>query len=724
MVGVHPGLAGRWADLRADFAAGRLPGTVATGLVQAMVNSLLTVALMTLIFQGDLEEALPIGIGLGLAGSAVIGLLVALGSSFPGTYAGVQDASAAILGLSAASIAGQLAAPEAIDTVLAMMAVTALATGLVFLLMGYFGLGEIARFMPFPVIGGLLAGTGYLIVVGGLGILGIGPIGDLGNADAWGLFWPGLILGILFFLASRRDWPSWSYLVFLVGGIAGFHVVTRIADIDRETALARGWLLGPFPDGGLWPGPVTDALAGANWAAIGGETATLAAILLIVPISLLLYISAVEVDTRSDLDMNAELRATGWANVAAAAVGSAPGYLYLADTIITQRLVGKRRGSAVVAAVAILGVLLVGGLALELLPQFIVGGLLLFVGTDFIVQWLWASRRRVTTLDYLLMWAIVLIIATVGFLPGVGVGLIAAVILFVVRYSRIDVVKHSLTAREHQSNIERSSRDAEYLQAAGDSVLILELQGFIFFGTASRIVRRIRTHLEQAGSVRFIILDFRMVTGIDSSAVMLMERVVMLARDHGTELVFTGMSPSQHAQFSELLEGCTDVLREEADLDHGMAWCEDRLLGEAGSRPGQARALPDGLAAQLAPYLTARTIPAGTRLMTQGDPTPGIYLIRSGRVTVLIEGPDGEQVRLRTLLEGTVLGEISLYRDEPCTATAITDTDCDVLHLTPESFGDLCRTDPAAAADFHAFVVRTLAGRVSHANRAIRALHG
>jgi hypothetical protein len=90
MVGVHPGLAGRWADLRADFAAGRLPGTVATGLVQAMVNSLLTVALMTLIFQGDLEEALPIGIGLGLAGSAVIGLLVALGSSFPGTMPGCR----------------------------------------------------------------------------------------------------------------------------------------------------------------------------------------------------------------------------------------------------------------------------------------------------------------------------------------------------------------------------------------------------------------------------------------------------------------------------------------------------------------------------------------------------------------------------------------------------------------------------------------------------------
>ncbi len=724
MVGDHPGVTERWAGLRADFARARLPGTLATGFVQAMVNSLLTVALMSLIFQGSLEGALPIGIGLGLAGSAVIGVIVALGSSFPGTYAGVQDASAAILGLSAASIAAKLAAPEALDTVLAMMAVTSLATGLAFILMGYFGLGEIARFMPFPVIGGLLAGTGYLIVVGGIGILGVGSIGDVDTPDALGLFWPGLVLAALFFLASRRHWPSLSYLLFLAGGIVGFHAVTALAGIDRATSLARGWLLGPFPAGGLWPGPVTDALAGADWAAIGGETATLAAVLLIVPISLLLYISAIEVETKTDVDMNTELRATGWANIASGAVGSAPGYLYLADTLITQRLVGKRRGSAAVAGVVILGVIVVGGSLLELLPQFIVGGLLLFVGIDFMVEWLWASRRRMTPLDYALMWAIVLIIATVGFLPGVGVGLIAAIVLFVVRYSRIDVVKHSLTAREHQSNIERPAHDAEYLQEAGESVLILELQGFIFFGTASRIVKHVHSHLERAGSVRFVILDFRMVTGVDSSAVMLLERVVMLARDHGAEVVFTGMSPSQHVQFSELLTAYSDVFRDELDLDHGMAWCEDRILAEAGPRRGEARSLPEGLATQLSPYLTPRNIPAGTRLMQQGDPTPGIYLLRSGRVTVVLEGPDGEQVRLRTLLEGTVLGEISLYRDEPCTATAITDTTCDVLHLTPESFAELCREDPAAAADFHAFVARTLAGRISHANRAIRALQG
>jgi hypothetical protein len=46
------------------------------------------------------------------------------------------------------------------------------------------------------------------------------------------------------------------------------------------------------------------------------------------------------------------------------------------------------------------------------------------------------------------------------------------------------------------------------------------------------------------------------------------------------------------------------------------------------------------------------------------------------------------------------------------------------LHLTPQSFDRLCRDDPAAAAELHVFVARTLAGRVSYANRTISALQG
>jgi SulP family sulfate permease len=376
----------------------------------------------------------------------------------------------------------------------------------------------------------------------------------------------------------------------------------------------------------------------------------------------------------------------------------------------------------VVAGLVLLAMVAIGGVALEILPQFVIGGLLLFVGIDFLVKWLWSARRRMTRVDYWLMAGIVVIIATVGFLPGVTVGLVAAVALFVVRYSRTDVVKHSLTAREYQSNIERPRLHAEFLEQNGDSVLVLELQGFIFFGTAGRIIKHVRSSLEKELKPRFVILDFRLVTGVDSSAVVLFERIALLARDQGLTVILSGLRSPQRGQFSELRAGYDVVVRDEPDLDHGVAWCEDRLLEHAEIADAGDQTLPVGLTDELGTHLESRTLPAGFYLMREGDPTPGIFLIRSGRATVLLEAPDGGQVRLRTLLEGTVLGEISLYRNEPCTATVVTDTECEVLHLTPEAFDDLCRNDPSAAASLHAFVARTLAGRVSYANRAIRAL--
>ena len=225
--------AGLWSSLVSDFTLRRLPATLSTGLVLAMVNALLGIALMSLIFRDELEDALPMGIGLGLAASAVLALVIAFGSSFAGMYAGIQDASAAILALSAASIATNIVGPDAVDTVLVMMAVTSLATGGVFLLMGYFNIGEIARFVPFPVIGGLLAGTGYLILVGASGILGVGSGDALTSVDSLGLLWPGVLLAVAFFIASRRRWPSAVYLGFLAVGIAGFHLVTRLLEVGK-----------------------------------------------------------------------------------------------------------------------------------------------------------------------------------------------------------------------------------------------------------------------------------------------------------------------------------------------------------------------------------------------------------------------------------------------------------------------------------------------------------
>ena len=303
MPGDHQAAASRWTLLAADFKPRRLPATLGTGLVLALVNSLLGIALISLIFQGELEDALPIGIGFGLVASAVVAIVIALGSSFPGVYAGIQDASAAILGLSAASIASSLVGPETIDTVLAMITVTSLATGLVFLLMGYFGLGEIAALRALPrdrrsARGHRISDPGRSGSDPGRWIgqrldhhRGSGAVlaGGCARRDVPGRVPPGLaILGLS---GVSRHWCRWLSRDHpdrrhRQGHIAATRMVARPHAGWRDVA-----------------GLATEALVKADWAAIVGEAVGLVAILLIVPISVLLYISALEVETKLDLDM-------------------------------------------------------------------------------------------------------------------------------------------------------------------------------------------------------------------------------------------------------------------------------------------------------------------------------------------------------------------------------------------------------------------------------------
>jgi CRP-like cAMP-binding protein len=197
--------------------------------------------------------------------------------------------------------------------------------------------------------------------------------------------------------------------------------------------------------------------------------------------------------------------------------------------------------------------------------------------------------------------------------------------------------------------------------------------------------------------------------------------MVLLIEEHGARLVLSGLSELE-PQMRAALVGETEGVEIEVDLDHAVARCEDSLLAGAGELAAPTRGLPSSLIDGLSDYLESRSVPAGTHLMVQGADPPGLLLIVSGRATVFLESPESTPIRLRTLLEGTLLGEMSLYLGKPVAASVVTETECELLCLSVESFNRLGRESPPAAADLHLFVARTLAARVSHANRAIQNL--
>ena len=242
-----------------------------------------------------------------------------------------------------------------------------------------------------------------------------------------------------------------------------------------------------------------------------------------------------------------------------------------------------------------------GASVIELIPRMIVGGVLVFLGLAFMVEWVWDKRKVLPPVEYGVVLVIVAAIIARGFLPGVVLGLVLAVVLFAVNYGRIELVREVAFGETYHSNVDRPPAERAALRSMGGAVQILRVNGFLFFGSANGLLERIRKRVE-AGPLRFLVIDLRRVTGVDSSAVVAFVKVIGLAHAHGFELVLTGVSEPVRKQ---LLRGGVsegELVRFEPDLDRGLQRCEEVLLQDGAAEPadldGDALAgMPTGPAA-------------------------------------------------------------------------------------------------------------------------------
>ncbi len=186
-------------------------------------------------------------------------------------------------------------------------------------------------------------------------------------------------------------------------------------------------------------------------------------------------------------------------------------------------------------------------------------------------------------------------------------GLVLAVVFFVLLYSRIDVVKHMLTGAILKSRMIRTSAEQELLRVRGEQIGIVRLQGFIFFGTADALFERVRQRALAADRprLRFLLLDFRLVPAIDSTALLSFSKIQQLGEAHGLALVLTQLAPNIRRQFEqEFLHGeGTPNVRIFADLDRGLEWCENELLADIDRPSGGEQTLQAQLA-QIVPEAT------------------------------------------------------------------------------------------------------------------------
>jgi sulfate permease, SulP family len=305
-----------------------------------------------------------------------------------------------------------------------------------------------------------------------------------------------------------------------------------------------------------------------------------------------------------------------------------------------------------------------------------------------------------------------------------------ATILFIIEYSRIGIIKNVLSGATYQSNVERSIEHRHLLLKEGEQTSILLLHGFIFFGTANKLLNQIRFRLEATHLValRYLILDFRAVTGFDSSALHSFIKIRQLAIAKNFTLILTHLSVQlQHQLGKEFDSGERDtVVKFFDDLDDGVTWCEEQILRSENALESetdtslemQLRVLiPEVNVNRLMHYLEQRKVEKNYHLMRQGEASKGMFFIESGQTRAQIRTATGEVTRLRMMGAGSIVGDLGLYLGVPITATVIAETTSVLYHLSADALRQMEREDQELASAFHKFIVRTLGERLINTNK-------
>jgi SulP family sulfate permease len=261
----------------------------------------------------------------------------------------------------------------------------------------------------------------------------------------------------------------------------------------------------------------------------------------------------------------------------------------------------------------------------------------------------------------------------------------------------------------------RPEREAEILRQHGGQTLLYRLSGYVFFGSASRIESVFRT---MDATIEAVVVDFTKVTGIDSSAIAVFQRI--LRRYHGKTITFHLIyGPDNEASLRAIVRDARsrDHIRYYDSLDHAIETAEEDILSRWDHQPGGTAAFAfldsaDDHATFLN-YCENRRIRAGETLCAEHDLSDEIFFVVSGSLEVIKETGyrSGTGVRLAKLRAGAVVGELAFYTHEARTASivAVTDAEIYVLH---RSALELLRADaPELALRFDHMVIR----RVSHA---------
>lgn len=497
--------------------------------------------------------ALPLALAFGVSSGvgAEAGLITAI----------IAGLVAAIFGGSNVQVSGPtgamvvVLAPIVATQGIGHIAVVSILAGLIVLAAGALRLGRTVNYIPWPVIEGFTAGIGIIIfaqqIPSAVGIDAAGHSSNALTAAAQSIAeasWPNALLplaavaavaAIMITVGALTDRIPSSFVAILAVSIAAVALGLPLAAI------------GELPHS--LPTPIVPAFTLTEISSLLGP-ATAVALLASIESLLSARVASSMADT-GEYNPDRELVGQGLASIASGMFGGMPATGAIARTAVNVRSGARTRLSAIVHALALLGVITAASTVVAAIPLAALAGVLMMTAARMISPRIVKQVLTSTRSDAAVFLVTAAITVSVDLVVAVGIGIAAAAFF-------------ALRALSAASGVHRQELPGA-AQPGDGKIALFRVEGSLFFGAAERLLDRVSGYR----GVEVVILRLSELQLLDATGAHTLTEMLTSLEQRDVTVLVSGVR-SEHTHLLDAL-GILDALRTQdhlfTDLDLAAA---------------------------------------------------------------------------------------------------------------------------------------------------------